>query len=126
MLLITHNGWFYCFCEKYHGRELDYNQGRRLCPLCQMPIYLNNFEGYLNSAQFDLFKLKQFGFKLFPMLMECYSISGCWKLSVDISILLPGTVTQDKKTKLHQIEFTTDLKRRNREKKYFDFFIKCK
>ena len=51
--------------------------------------------------------------------------NGPWNLSVDISIIPPGTVTQDKKKEnslKHQIEFTADLKRRIGEKKYFDYF----
>ena len=71
-IYIVHNSYHYCFCNKYHSCELDYNQGRLLHPLCQIPVYLNNFEEYLDRAQFDLFKLKQFGFKLYPMLLECY------------------------------------------------------
>ena len=125
MLLIVHNGYHYCFCNKYRGCKLDYNRGRLLCPLCQIPVYLNNFEEYLDRAQFDLFKLKQFGFKLYPMLLECYvfnkrsleAFSGHFCYS-------SRTITQTKnETSLkHQIEFTTDLKRRNGEKKYLDFF----
>ena len=52
--------------------------------------------------------------------------NGPWNLSVDIFIILPETVTQDKKKKKktlkHQIEFTADLKRRIGEKQYFDYF----
>ena len=91
---------------------------------------MNNFEKYLDRAQLDLFKLKQFGFKLFPMLLECYvfdkrsleAFSGRFYYS-----FRDRYTGQKNETSLkHQIEFTTDLKRRNGEKKYFDFFTECK
>ena len=54
MLLITHNEWFYCFFDKYQGCELDYNKVWRLLPLCQIPIYLNNFGEELDCAKFPI------------------------------------------------------------------------
>ena len=72
MLLITYNGWFYCFCCKYQSCDLNYNCGRELCPLCIILTYLSEYEEELDRNQFNLFKLKQFGFKLFPILFGCY------------------------------------------------------
>lgn len=102
MLLIIHNGWFYCFCNKYQGCELNYNCGQRLCPFCRIPDYLTNFEEELDCAQFNLFQPKMFGFKLFPMLfpIRLSTTNGPWKLSVDISIIRLETVTLVKKMKL--------------------------
>ena len=122
MLLITRKGWFYCFCNKYKGCELDYNQGWRLCRLCQIPVYLNNFEEYLDRAQFDLFKLKRFDFKLFPMLLECYvydkqsleAFSGRFHYSSRDR----HTGSKNETSLQDQTKFTTDLKKRNREKKF--------
>lgn len=74
MLLIVNNGWFYCFCNKCHRCEHDFNKGRLLCPLCQIQFYLNNFEEVLDQCQFDIYALKKFGFKLFLLLLECYTV----------------------------------------------------
>ena len=114
------------FYHKYHGCECDYNQGRKLCPLCQILIYLNNFQKHLDLAQFDLFKLKQFGFKLFPLLLECYVYNkrSLEAFSGHFYYLSRDHYTgQKNETSLNdEIEFTTDIKCRNGEIKYFDFF----
>ena len=91
ILLITHNGWFYCFCHKYHGCQLDYNQGWKLCPLCQILIYKKRS---LEAFQWMYYSSRD-------------RYTG-----------------QKNETSLKdQIEFTTDIKRRNKKKKYFDFFL---
>ena len=54
MLLITHNESFYCFCDKCHVCELNYNQEQRNCPLCWTLTDLGNFEKELNRSQFDV------------------------------------------------------------------------
>ena len=126
MLLIIHNGWFYCFCNKYQGCELNYNCGQRLCPFCRIPDYLTNFEEELDCAQFDLFQLKMFGFKLFPMLLERYvydkrsleAFSGHFYYSSRDRY----TGEKNETSLKDQIKFNTDLKKRNSKKKYFDFF----
>ena len=50
ILLITHNRLFYCFCDKYYGCKLNYNQGQRVCPLCRIQTYLSNFEEELDRS----------------------------------------------------------------------------
>ena len=120
MLLIVHSGWFYCLCNKYQEWELNYNGGRRLCPLCHIPDYFDNFEEEPDRAQFDLFKLKMFGFKLFPLLLECYVyykrflevFSGRFCYSSR-----DRCTGEKKETSLkYQIKFNTAIK-------YFDFFL---
>lgn len=125
MLLITHNGWFYCFGNKYQGCEFSYNRGHGLCPLCRIPAYLSGYEEELDWNPFNLFKLKQFGSKLFPLLLECYCISKrCLKaFSGDFCYSSRDHYTGQKSdTPLREeIKFRTKFKR-NGEKKYFDFF----
>ena len=56
MLLTIHNGWFYIFCHKHQGCELNYSS-RELSPLCRIPTYLSGYQEELGRNQFNLFKL---------------------------------------------------------------------
>ena len=126
MQLIIHNGWFYCFCNKYQGCEFDYNRVRRLCALCRMPDYLSNFEEVLDRAQFDIHALKMFGFKSFPLLLGCYvynkrslqAFSGHFYYSSRDCYTVEKLETSLK----DQIKSNTDLKIRNGQENYFIFF----
>ena len=80
----------------------------------------------MHRIQYVLFKLKQFAFKLYPSLTECYQIdkrfieafSGHYYYS-------PRDRYTGQKSEVSlkdMIEFHSDLKKRNGEKKYFDFF----
>ena len=100
MLLITHNGFFYCFCDKFHGCELNYNQEQRHCPLCWIPTYLTNFEEEINRSQFEVHLLKIFGLKLTPLWRSVTALTnGPWNRSVDNSIILPRAVILGNKMK---------------------------
>ena len=67
------------------GYKKGYHMGRDLCPLCCIKIYfdhdLRNFEEYLNHNQSILLKLKDYAFKLYTFLMECYHVD---KISLEI------------------------------------------
>lgn len=118
MLLILHNGWFCCFCNKFQGYELNYNHGQGLCLLCWIPDYLTNFEEELDRAQFGLFKLKVFGLKLFPMLLECYIYNkqSLEAFSRHFYYSPRDRYTGEKnKSFKDQIKFKNDLKKRNGE-----------
>ena len=126
MLLITHNGWFYCFSHKYQGCELNYNCSQELCPLHRIWAYLRWYEEELNRNWFNLFKLKQFGFKLFLLLLECNCVSkrSLEAFSGDFCYSIRDHYTgQQSKTPLReQIKFPTELKKKG-EKKIFRFFV---
>ena len=48
------SAWFYCFWKKYHGCELDSNQGRQLCILGEI-----NNHYYNSEEEMEKFKIKQ-------------------------------------------------------------------
>ena len=90
MQLIIHNGWFYCFCNKYQGCEFDYNRVRRLCALCRMPVRS------LTSMRLKCLVLSRF---------HCFwdvtfTTNGRCKHLVDISTIHPETVILLKNSKL--------------------------
>ena len=74
-LICFSNGFFYCFCNRYQGCELDCNLGWKLCPLCQILIDYHGFEEELDQNQYNLSNLKHFAFRLFPFLIDCYKIN---------------------------------------------------
>ena len=127
MLLIVHSGWFYCLCNKYQEWELNYNGGRRLCPLCHIPDYFDNFEEEPDRAQFDLFKLKMFGFKLFPLLLECYVYGKRFLEAFRGRFCYSSRdryTGEKKETSLKdQIKFNTAIKNKKQQKNILIFFI---
>ena len=73
-LICFNNGFFYCFCNRYQGCELNNNLGWRLCLLCQIPVHFRDFKEELDRNQYNLMYLKQFAFRLYPFLEECYKV----------------------------------------------------
>ena len=127
MLLLTHNGWFYCLCDKYHCCELSCNQVWQLCPLCRIPTYLSGYEEQLDRNQFNLLKSKQFGSKLFPLLTECYhavkrSLEEFNGHFCDSSRSRYTGQTIEVPLK-EQIKFATELKEKNGEKNILIFLF---
>ena len=105
---------------------MSHNLGQGLCPLCTIPIYLSRYEEELDRNQFNLFALKRFGFKLFPLLMECYRVDQRFleafsgRFCYSSRDLYTG---QKSETPLKElIKFTSKIKEVYSEKKYFDFF----
>ena len=76
-LICFNNGFFNCFCNRYEGCKLDYNLGWRVCPLCWIPVHFRGFEEELGWNQYNLSNLKQFAFRLFSFLEDCYKIDQC-------------------------------------------------
>lgn len=69
--LICFNNWFfYRFCDQ--DFELDYNQGWKLYSLFPILVCFWNLEELLDWNQYNLSELKQFAFRLYPFLEECY------------------------------------------------------
>ena len=54
----VHNGYLYCFCNKYEGPPEEFGSDQ-FCPLCRIPIFLKNFDEFLDqkSIQFLFFGL---------------------------------------------------------------------
>ena len=50
--LILHNGWYYCFSEKFNGPALV-DGSQRQCTMCKIPYYFSDFEKDLDVNQFD-------------------------------------------------------------------------
>ena len=40
--LILHNGYFYCFCEKFGGPNTEFS-GKKMCALCLIPMIFFRF-----------------------------------------------------------------------------------
>ena len=82
--LINHNGYLYCFCEKYFGPHEEFENA--LCPLCRMPtlrelIFANEFFGHFartnlregeNFKDFARTNFREWGhFKYFARIYFC-------------------------------------------------------
>ena len=118
MLLITRNGWFYCFCYKYQSCELNYNRSWEPCLICRIPTYLSGYEKELDQNQFNLFKLKQLVLNYFCSYWNV--IASANSLCCSSSDHYTG---QKSETPLReQIKFTTKFLKKG-EKKYFDFVL---
>ena len=66
--------WFYYFCEKYDGCELNYYMGMQFSQLCEIYNYSQNFEKHFEKIEDNKVKLVKFAFELFEMLEECICI----------------------------------------------------
>ena len=123
--LISHNGYLYCFCKKYFGPHKEF--GSALCPLCRMTYFLNNYNELLDQTQFSPCKLGFYFFQLFDFLDECFLVDkeSLTLVDDDYQITSHGNYTGQKTSVSLRdyINWTTDIKKRNGEKKYFNFFI---
>ena len=126
-MLICNNGFFYCFCDKYQECNLQWNQGCQLCPLCMIPVHFRGLEEELGQNQYDLFKLKQFVFKLYPFLTECYIVDkrslGAYSGHYYYSSRDRYTRQKSEVLLKEMIEYREDLKKRNGEKNVLISFI---
>ena len=114
-------------CDRYQGCKLDYNQERRLCPLCQILVYFQNFEEELDRNQYNLTNLKQFAFHLFPFLEECYKVDKgspeAFSGHYHYSLRDQYTRQKNEISSKDMIEYKEDLKKRNGEKNIFVFLL---
>ena len=62
------------FAKKFDGVEFQYNEGKKCCPLCPIPIEFYNFEEILDRNQFNEGFLKRYLNSLLPYLIECFEV----------------------------------------------------
>ena len=63
--LIIHNGYYYCFCEKYYKKK---GSNEKNCDFCQIPYIFSDFEKDITKNIFDEVFLWEYHRKLFFLL----------------------------------------------------------